>query len=890
MITRTEAIKNFLNAFTHPDLAALYNYGMEVQCNVAKDNGERISTEGYRGRTWHHYSDGIQQWYGFRIPKKADSDPEYSDIEIKFDLAEHAEGIGLTGWCWTDRVSKWVGFDFDSILNHSNNALTNLEIEEAKKAACNIPWVTVRRSTSGNGLHLYVFLDNISTENHTEHAALARAILGKMVAATGFDFSSKVDGCGGVLWIWHRKMLKQNKGLYLIKQGTILKVIPPNWRDHVPVIKGKRKKNLPKYIEDNNVTDFERMTEQRPVIKLDNQHKKLLNYLEENSAQFWWDSDHHMLVCHTFDLKNAHKKLKLRGIFDTISSGREQGSDHNAFCYPLPQPEGAWVIRRYTQGIQETSNWDQDINGWTRCYYNREPTLDIASRFKGGLEDEKGNFEFKEAPIEVAKSLGIILKLPKWALSRRTQLKQHKDGRLLIYIDRTPNDDPSDMPGWRPDKLWWKRIFNARLQQPSEPISLNFDNIIRHLVTPKGVDFGWVIQTSNGWNNESYINVRNVLKTHGMSESETIQALGNCVLEPWTLINDPFQNEFPGNRKWNRDAAQFAFIPKKDEPFIFPTWQRILDHGGRGLDSAIIENGWCQANDIKNGADYLKIWVASLFQNPKKRLPYLFFYSKEERTGKTTFHNAIGMLMTSGYTRADLALISGAGFNGELEHAVLCAIEEINLQKNPSARNRMKDWVTGTSISIHHKGKTPYDVENTVHFIQTGNDINECPIYPGDSRITMIHMPPFELSEMLTPDNLLAKLKNEAADFMGAILKIEIPPSNDRLNVPVIDTDIKFQTSQINRTSLEIFLDETTYDAPGETILYSELFNKFIEWLDPTEVHNWSKIKFGRELPVNYPKGRVMTKNAQFYVGNISFTKIKNTGKNRLILRGDKLC
>jgi len=1213
MPTKTEAIKNFLNASTHSDLSILYNYGMEVQCNVAKDNGERISTEGYRGRTWHSYSDGIQKWYGFRIPRKASSDPEYSDTEIKFDLAEHAEGIGLTGWCWTDKMSKWVGFDFDSILDHSNNALTNLEIEAAKKAACEIPWVTVRKSTSGNGLHLYVFLNNVPTENHTEHAALARAILGKMVASTGFDFNSKVDGCGGVLWVWHRKITKQNQGLELIKQGSILKDIPSNWKDHILVIKGKRKKNLPKYIEDENISDFEKMTEQRSIIKLDDKHKKLLEYLEKNNCQAWWDSDHHILICHTFDLKNAHKELRLRGIFDTIATGREQGSDHNClsgdteiitregprlikdvakeggaylyvatlegmkwiwckvksfgiqetvpiqfgnyseiratlnhewlyhsnsnyeinlmrkkktyelrqnegknhgdylplapfklpkinwkgyshgfvygdgwsrncrgktscevslfkrdidllkllsqygnlgfekypghgyittirqlpdnwkhlpenptkeyalsfilglisadgfvhksgivniyqsnygalkeirklsiyaglrtrnirlyvenpgykesqpgwalsietynltkeyfirqdhkknfkakkkcrnttvlnidfndkikeevfcaivpsyhnftlangiitgncFCYPLPQPPGAWVIRRYSQGVQESPSWDQDASGWTRCFYNREPTLDTAARTGGGMEDEKNNFEFKEVPIETIKSLGIKLTLPKWALTRRAQLKQHKDGRLLVYIERTPNDDPSDMLGWRPDKSWWKRIFNAQLQQPGEPITLSFDNIVRHLVTPQGADFGWVVKTANKWNTEPYINIRNVLKAHGMSESETIQVLGGCVLEPWTLINEPFQNQFPGGRKWNQNAAQFAFIPKNEEPFNFPTWQLVLSHSGKGLDLAISENGWCQTNDIKNGADYLKIWIASLFQCPKKRLPYLFLYSKEERTGKTTFHNAVGLLMTSGYKRADLALISGSGFNGELEHAILCAIEEVNLQKNPSARNRMKDWVTGTSITIHHKNKTPYEVENTAHFIQTGNDTNECPIYPGDSRITMIHVPPFELSEMLTPDNLFTKLKNEASNFMGSLLKTEIPPSNDRLNIPVIDTDIKFQTSQINRTPLEIFLEEMTYDAPGEMILYSDLFNKFLEWLDPGEIYNWSKIKFGRELPIQYPKGRVMSQGAQFYVGNISFTEQKNNSKQRLVLHRDKLC
>jgi len=894
--TKTEAIARFLSNSTHPDLASLYHFGMEIQVNVAQDGGERISTEGYQGRTWHSYSDGVQQWKSFRIPWKAFSEPEYKDSEIKYDLAEHAEGIGLTGWCWEEKVSKWVGFDFDAISGHSaqhSTKLSNPELEAVKKVACDLPWVTVRRSTSGNGLHLYVFVDDVPTVNHTEHAALARSILGKMAAATGFDFNSKVDAIGGILWVWHRKMNETNKGLELIKQGEVLKNIPLNWKDHIDVVKGKRKKNISRYIDDKDVSTFEEMTSQRPNVKLDEQHKKLFSFLDKTKASWWWNQDYNMLVCHTFDLKIAHKELELRGVFDTIATGREQGIDHNAYLFPLERPSGAWVVRRYTPGVTETSNWDQDANGYTRCYFNRDSTLDIASRTHEGTEDEKGGFQFAtaEQATEAASSLGVQLNLPEWAAGRTTQLKQHKDGRLVVYVKQESHDPPTDMRGWHIDKGYWKRIFNAKLQQPGESEILSYDNVIRHLVTVAGTDYGWVLRAGNEWRVEPYTNIRLALKALSVSSRDLDVVLGKCVFEGWTLITEPFQEEFPGGRKWNRNAPQFSFQPKEEEPFQHPTWDLILEHCGKGLDSIIAENGWCKANNVQNGADYLKIWVASLFQHPKKPLPYLFFYSKEERTGKTTFHESLGLLMTCGYIRADLSIISGAGFNGELENAILCAVEETNLQKSPHARNRIKDWVTSRTMLIHHKGRTPYQVENAVHFIQTGNDHQECPIFPGDTRITMVHVPPFELTEMIMPDMLRAQLEREAPAFLSAILRVEIPPSLDRLNVPVIDSDIKIQTSQINRTSLEVFFDEVTYNAPGEKVLYADLYNRFREWLDPSEIHEWSKIKFGRELPVKYPKGRVMSEGAKFYVGNLSFTEPDSDTKikNQLISHDGKL-
>ncbi|GAF91599.1 unnamed protein product, partial [marine sediment metagenome] len=110
-----------------------------------------------------------------------------------------------------------------------------------------------------------------------------------------------------------------------------------------------------------------------------------------------------------------------------------------------------------------------------------------------------------------------------------------------------------------------------------------------------------------------------------------------------------------------------------------------------------------------------------------------------------------------------------------------------------------------------------------------------------------------------------------------------------RLNVPVVDSEIKLQASESNKTSLELFFDEVIHDAPGEMILYATLYNKFLEWLDPSEVHDWSKIKFGRELPTKYPKGRNMSEGAQFYIGNISFSDSEIKNHPRLIIRNGKL-
>jgi hypothetical protein len=97
MPTKTQAIAAFLNHKSHPDLAKFYNHDMEVQVNVSQDGGTRTDGE-YKGRSWLGWTDGLTTWKPFRIPYGAKSDPTYEDCEIAFDLALHAEGIGMNGW------------------------------------------------------------------------------------------------------------------------------------------------------------------------------------------------------------------------------------------------------------------------------------------------------------------------------------------------------------------------------------------------------------------------------------------------------------------------------------------------------------------------------------------------------------------------------------------------------------------------------------------------------------------------------------------------------------------------------------------------------------------------------------------------------------------------
>jgi hypothetical protein len=893
-VTRTEAIKRFLLAKTHYDLAMMYSPEMECQVNVAQDGGQRVDSE-FRGRQWQAWSNGLTTWASFRIPHNASTEPEYKEKPMFFNLEEHAEAIGMTGWDWANRISKWVAFDFDAITGHSEKheqKLTTDELNKIQEIATKIPWVTVRRSTGGKGLHLYVFLNDVPTANHTEHAAIGRAVLGKLSALTGHDFSTKVDVCGGNIWVW-RRTLQLETGLKLIKRGETLIDIPPNWRDHIGVVTGRKRKARASVLSSTDPEDskteaerlFEELTSQRPKIPLDEVHTALVKFLlEDNQTGSWWDADRHMLVTHTWWLQKAHEELNLRGIFKTKTIVPEA---HNCFCYPLRR--GAWSVRRYTPGVQEELCWSQDANGYTHILYNHEPDLPTAARAFGAVEDPKGGFVFRELEValQAAKVLGANLELPQqYMSSRRTKLKPHKDGRLVIEFDKSPDDTIGK--DWLAVKDTWKRVVTANVKPPAETEVGNFDDLVRHLVTQTGEDYGWVIKSDgNQWRTEPLVHVQAALGAQGLDYKEVKLLMGQSVMRAWVLVNKPFKEEYPGDREWNRGAAQLRFLPNiTKEDLHYPTWAKILNHIGNGLDDAIKNDGWCRANGIASGGEYLKVWLASLFKEPLQPLPYLFLYGPGD-SGKSTLHEAIHLLITKGVVRADNALIQQAGFNGELEGAVCCVVEEVDLRRSKDANNRIKDWVTARQLPIHRKQRTPYHVENSTHWIQCSNEATACPIFPGDTRITMIYVGALDPLEMIPKRHLHSELEKEAPDFLAALLRLELPPVLGRLNIPVITTQDKIQSEKSNQTPVASFLEDKCHYAPGSWIKYGELYDAFVMHCDPCEVNLWNKKAFGAQLPRQYPKGRDPS-TGFLYVGNISFEQPKGPPKPKLIAKERK--
>ena len=848
-----------LQAFLRDSQALpFYTPEMEVQVNVRTDIGERV-TGTYNNHTWHGFTNGEYTWKSIRSPWGAKtSTPHFEDRDLTWPLDKFAEGIGCTGWNWVKKESIYCGFDFDSIVNHAQG-LNAEEMAAVKQRLEQIPWVSIYTSKSGKGIHAYVRFDTpVSTDTHTHHAGLARAVLSNLSALVGFNFKEKVDTCGGILWIWHRQT--KPEGLKLLKQGSRLTNIPPNWKDHLEIIEKKRR--VPgKQIK--NKEDFEGLVSRTRKADLNEEHLALLKWFNNQNTTWWWDADFGMLVCHTYDLKRAHQALGLRGIYETISSGIDVPYDQNCFGFALPN--GKWIFRRHGKGTAESPFWDLDRAGWRYCIFNSHPSLGTVSRMFGGTPST-GNKHFFEMAINAERALvalGSPLQFPPELATRSATLKEgERPGTLVIQIDRSEGD--KNIVGWAPVRgPKWEQIISIKIEEEEIEIP---DDIVRHIVQD-GKDLGWVVQSRSGWILESKGNVVSFLVSKGVDRGIIDPMLGNAIANHWEIVRIPFANEYPGQRQWNKDAPQLAFQPN-DIPH--PTWDKLLQHIGKGLNDAVSNDPWCRKYEILSGAQYLCTWISALFKYPTEPLPYLFLFGPQE-SGKSTLHEAIALLFKGrvGYVGADAALVNQAGFNGELDGSVLCVVEEVNLTASRIAYDRIKDWVTSRNLTIHVKGKTPYTTNNTTHWIQCANDATNCPILPGDTRIIVNFVS--GLREQIPKPALMDKLIEEAPGFLNKILTLEIPESNSRLRVPVIKTQEKKNLEETNRPEIEVFFSEEVYSAPGYAVRLGDVFNAYCNWAGTHSNGNYRR--FSRQVPPHIIKGIYGGQN-QTYLGNIRINAV----------------
>jgi hypothetical protein len=707
---------------------------------------------------------------------------------------------------------------------------------------------------------------------------------------TKLNIDTNVDCKGLIMWIWHINMTKENRGYEVIKPATqhlTAEHIPPNWRDNIEVVAGSRSKvRVRGWETDGTETkgdELDEMTQAVAEVPLDATHLKILEELENTGHTALWVHDHHLWQGHTAGLKHVFDLMKergtpLRGLFDTNSLDTDPGKP---CCFMRPKHDGAFDVYRFGESVSEHPLWDNH-GKWTHIAFNAPATLRQVCMASNGYEgtDEKQGYLFDEVDdltcaLKLLKAEGTFIPRD---MSGRTVSLHTKGKQTVLVIEKKRGDEKRDFPRYAKTARGWEIFLCDAVETPDEEIEnekiwAELDDQFRALQVQdgQGVQFdSWVLKNQETeWVTHPRENVKSYLT---QSYPKTDPLLGSAIFKAWTLIKRPFEAEYPGGRIWNRDAAQFVYGPielDEGQHPVHPTWSRVMVHCGVDLNEYIEELPWCQEWNIKTGGDYLTAWVACMFQNPYGKLPYLFMYGPQN-SGKTSFHEAVAFLLTSGVSKADRALTSEQGFNKELEDTILAVIDEVDVARAGSgAYNKLKEWVTGTAIAIHGKGKTVRDVISTLHFVQVSNDRSSLPVFPGDTRITAMNVPCLE--EEIPRDQLHALLKDEAPHFMRTLMDYTIPEAIGRLMLPIIETRGKLEAVVSNMDELSAFIEENCYAIPGSAVRLVDFKERFFSSLEEHIQSEWRKGRAVQsQLTKRFPIGRDMKGN-QTIIGNLTF-------------------
>jgi hypothetical protein len=627
-VTRAHACACVITELSPRDLAARYRPGLETQVNVRQGKGEQRHDD---GRFSPMFTDGLNCWYNYRIDSAEDADKRQT-----YDLLEHFEAIGISGYDPVRGVAVGVGFDFDSIIGHKAG-LSNERLEQLLDALKLLRYVEVRKSTGGAGYHIWVWFDpdNLpSVANRAEHKALARSVLQQMSQETGHDFAADIDCYGAILWICATRATAENGGLSLVRAGAEpLREFPSNWREHLDVVTGKRRRTkMHATLSDEDADAIDEAYRDRPRAPLESSHRRFIDQHIEVGFQAIWNQDFGCLNGHTAAIKLVKERFGLKGVFDTVSEGAEP-SKPNCFMFPLAG--GGWRVYRFGSATKEASNWEIAPSGWTTCTINEIPTLERAALLFDGVRSPQKTVEayvFRsiEAVRNAVEALGGKIEFPEFVGERLVSVRRRDEASLIIEVAHGESDDAhvdeAWKMGWVKDRQQWGTVVKVDAETTVIDHSPWADHLVRH-VSQHGKQVSLFAHTVKGWQQHTTDRVRDFLQYRGLNPFIIPRTLGWCSGHPWELVAVPFAPEYPGGRRWNRDGSRLYYAPSI-VPGSTPYWDMVLQHIGRGLDDAVEADEWCQAHSIKNGAEYLERWIAVLIRMPARRLPMLFLYSQ----------------------------------------------------------------------------------------------------------------------------------------------------------------------------------------------------------------------------------------------------------------------
>ena len=184
------------------------------------------------------------------------------------------------------------------------------------------------------------------------------------------------------------------------------------------------------------------------------------------------------------------------------------------------------------------------------------------------------------------------------------------------------------------------------------------------------------------------------------------------------------------------------------------------------------------SNKEQPNNDYIKCWIASIFQQPSRKIGVALLFKSVQGMGKELgFFKLMSNIMGKKY-----AFLSGdferdivGSFDSMLKGKLLIGIDEAAAKATGPNKSKLKSLFTCEKDSINGKGKNQMEVNSYTNFVSFSNDDFPWPIEPGDRR----HFPT-DIKQPKPPKSYFTRLVECIGDkqvlraFYDDMLKIDI--------------------------------------------------------------------------------------------------------------------
>ncbi|WP_145031333.1 primase-helicase family protein [Caulifigura coniformis] len=681
------------------------------------------------------------------------------------------ELIGVTGFD-PEGYSTFGGVDIDG-LNHAAG-LTPERIAEIIAALKPVKFVRVQRSKSGRGIHLLFRWHpdrRPRASTGSDHARNCERAIREIERQSGLKLiGGDADCFGQVLWIWSKNPAPN--GFEVLQEET--EFVPDELlelpaRQPVPAT------------NDVSTVDF------------DPQHSRLIDE---------WSQTNYAVITDT--LTDGRRCVRLHTLalgVPTTSEGKDPRTP-NAYGFPLPG--GGFIFFRFGD-VAEIEPWFRTKTGKTCLLIGAD--IEFAARMR--LRSNKGVF------LGTVREIAAVVPGMNTAGFEDRPGELDRDGDQWIVSVASRKEEPLP-PGWV--KQGYKALFFV--DAPVEELSEQIYAVVEE-ATADGAEMGDFMRMVDG--EPRYFNERqleNDLDREGKSRDQiAVMKRSAVVLQKRVAHLRPSRIE----GKWLNIGARYIVTPQAGE---HPTWTMLDEHVGQTVTPHLPP--WCLEHGIRTGGDWMRLWRCVAFQRPDRPTPFVTLVSKLQGTGKTTYVNALKLLVTGGIAGATGMLRKNSQFNSHVMRSWLAIIVESDISRD-GTYDLLKPLISDDDAECEAKFKTATVAQNFCHFVQTVNHLRYCPLgEPGDTRIAVVRVPPIQ--NEIDRDELKRRLQAEAPAYLHTLLNTTLPPPAGRLWLPIPNTPERQLLIDMRTAPLERFLAEKVDEIPHNRIPAGEFVDRYQTW------------------------------------------------------------